>query len=83
VMGTEQIEAMIQTALPGAEVAVQDLTGASDHFQALVISEAFSGKTMIEQHQMVYEALGESMKEAIHALSLKTYTPEQWKSSGQ
>lgn len=82
-MGPDQIQTMIQRALPGAEVVVQDLTGTSDHFQALVISETFSGKTMVEQHQLVYQALGESMKEAIHALSLQTFTPEQWKSSGQ
>lgn len=75
----ENIQERIEAALPGAEVVVQDLTGTSDHFQALVISEAFQGKTMVEQHQMVYGALGDFMKEAIHALALKTFTPEQWK----
>ncbi len=75
----ESVQKRIQAAFPGADVAVQDLTGTQDHFQALVISEAFQGKTMVEQHQMVYAALGEFMKEAIHALALKTFTPEQWK----
>lgn len=75
----EEIEKRIAQAMPEAEVVVQDLTGTSDHFQALVISDAFDGKTMIQQHQMVYQALGDLMKEAIHALAIKTFTPEQWK----
>ena len=78
-MSPDKIQALIQQALPGSEVEVQDMTGTQDHFQALVISPSFSGKTMVEQHQMVYRALGENMKQAIHALSLQTYTPEQWK----
>ncbi len=75
----EEIQKRIEAALPGAEVAVQDLTGTRDHFQVLVVSESFVGKTMIQQHQMIYQALGDAMKEAIHALSVKTFTPEQWK----
>lgn len=78
-MHPEKIQQMIEAALPNSEVVVQDLTGTSDHFQALVISPAFEGKTMVEQHQLVYQALGDSMREAIHALALKTFTPEQWK----
>jgi stress-induced morphogen len=78
-MSPDQIQTLIQNALPGSEVEVQDVTGTQDHFQALVISPAFLGKNMVEQHQMVYRALGENMKQAIHALSLQTYTPEQWK----
>ncbi len=80
-MNPEQIEEKILQSLPGAEVAVQDMTGGRDHFQVLVISSQFAGKTMVEQHQMVYQALGDAMREAIHALALKTYTPEQWKKS--
>lgn len=78
-MSPDQIQELIQEALPGSEVVVQDMTGTQDHFQALVISPDFLGKSMVEQHQMVYRALGENMKQAIHALSLQTYTPEQWK----
>jgi stress-induced morphogen len=78
-MTPEQIQTMIEQAMPGSEVAVQDLTGTQDHFQVLVISDSFEGKNMVEQHQMVYRALGDSMKQAIHALALKTYTPRQWK----
>jgi stress-induced morphogen len=78
-MSPQEIQVLIQQALPGSEVEVQDMTGTQDHFQALVISPAFLGKSMVEQHQMVYRALGDNMKQAIHALSLQTYTPEQWK----
>ena len=78
-MQPNQIQQILEQALPESEVVVQDLTGTQDHFQALVISPAFEGKTMIQQHQMVYQALGDHMKEAIHALALKTFTPEQWK----
>lgn len=78
-MDPVRVQEMIEKALPGAEVVVSDLTGTGDHFQALVISELFEGKTMIAQHQMVYAALGDLMKEAIHALAIKTFTPQQWK----
>jgi len=80
-MTPEQIQTMIEKAMPGSEVAVQDMTGTQDHFQVLVISDQFAGKNMVEQHQMVYRALGDSMKEAIHALALKTFTPDQWKNN--
>ncbi len=80
-MAPEDIQEKILAGIPGAKVEVIDLTGTQDHFQALVISEQFQGKTMVEQHQMVYKALGESMREAIHALALKTYTPDQWKNT--
>ncbi len=78
-MNPEEIESILNQHFPNSEIAVQDLTGTRDHFQALIVSEAFASKTMIQQHQMVYQALGDLMKEAIHALALKTYTPEQWK----
>ncbi|MGF1538038.1 MAG: BolA family protein [Elainellaceae cyanobacterium] len=72
----EQVETMIKTGLPDAEVQVQDLTGGGDHYQVTVVSPAFAGKTLIQQHQMVYKAVNQAMStEAIHALSLKTSTP--------
>ncbi len=75
----DQVEAMLKAALPDAEVQVQDLTGTRDHYQVVVVSSAFAGKTIVKQHQMVYGALQEAMSsEAIHALSVKTYTPEAW-----
>lgn len=80
----EQVEATIRAKLPDAQVSVQDLTGGGDHLQATVISAAFEGKPRVKQHQMVYGALKEALaSEAIHALALKTYTPETWKVAGQ
>ncbi|MBF2086174.1 BolA family protein [Thermoleptolyngbya sp. C42_A2020_037] len=74
-----QVEAMIKEAMPDAQVQIQDLTGGGDHYQAIVVSSAFEGKSLIQQHQLVYRAVGPAMaSEAIHALSLKTYTPESW-----
>ncbi|WP_017305057.1 BolA family protein [Spirulina subsalsa] len=76
----EQVETMIKQQLPDAHVKVEDLTGGGDHLQATVVSAAFEGQTRVKQHQMVYGALKDAMaSEAIHALALKTYTPEAWK----
>ncbi|MBE9128881.1 MULTISPECIES: BolA family protein [unclassified Coleofasciculus] len=76
----EQVEAMIKAELPDAQVQVQDLTGGGDHLQAIVVSSQFEGKGLVKQHQLVYGALRQAMAtEAIHALALKTYTPEAWK----
>ncbi len=61
-----------------AHIEVTDLTGTKDHWEALIVSDAFAGKSRIQQHQMVYAALGEWMSGPIHALALKTYTPESW-----
>lgn len=78
-----QVEAMIKAELPDAQVQIQDLTGGGDHYQAIVISSQFEGKTLVQQHQIVYGALRQAMAtEAIHALALKTYTPETWAASG-
>lgn len=57
---------------------IQVLGDDGTHFEAVIVSEAFVGKTMIQQHQQVYAALGDRMRSEIHALSMKTYTPEQW-----
>jgi len=60
-----------------------DLTGGGDHFQVLVVSPAFEGKGLVDQHQMVYGVLREALgSERIHALALKTYTPDQWQRLG-
>ncbi len=61
-----------------SHLVIRDLTGTKDHWEALVVSAAFAGKTPIEQHQMVYAALGELMAGPVHALALKTYSPESW-----
>jgi stress-induced morphogen len=66
------IRTHILRALPGARVEVTDLTGTSDHFEALVVAREFAGKSRVEQHKMVYAALGTLMDGAIHALALTT-----------
>ena len=78
-----EIETALQKALTDPTVNVQDLTGGGDHFQLLVISSSFDGKKLVEQHQLVYAALEEAMgSERIHALALKTLTPEEWNRLG-
>jgi stress-induced morphogen len=75
----ETLEARIREGLGEvSHIAIRDLTGTKDHWEALIVSQAFSGKSRIEQHQMVYGALGELMAGPIHALALQTYTPESW-----
>jgi acid stress-induced BolA-like protein IbaG/YrbA len=78
----DQVEALIKAEIPDAQVQVEDLTGGGDHLQATVISSQFEGKTLVKQHQLVYKALQQAMAtEAIHALALKTYTPQAWKAT--
>ena len=55
-----------------------DVSGDGHHFEAVIVSQAFRGKTRVQQHQLVYRALGERMREEIHALSMQTLTPEDW-----
>lgn len=55
-----------------------EVIGDGQHFQAVIVSAAFLGKNRVQQHQLVYKALGERMREEIHALSMQTYTPEDW-----
>lgn len=75
----EALEARIREGLSDvSHIAVRDLTGTKDHWEALIVSSAFVGKSRIEQHQMVYAALGELMSGPIHALALHTHTPETW-----
>lgn len=59
-----------------------EVIGDGQHFQAVVVSGAFAGKSRVQRHQLVYAALGERMKEEIHALSMRTLTPEEWGTSG-
>ncbi|XFA73544.1 BolA/IbaG family iron-sulfur metabolism protein [Thermosynechococcaceae cyanobacterium Okahandja] len=75
----EQLTQLIRTTLPDAIVHVQDLTGGGDHYEAVVVSAAFEGKRLVQQHQLVYRGLnGVMATNELHALSLKTYTPDQW-----
>jgi acid stress-induced BolA-like protein IbaG/YrbA len=55
-----------------------NVVGDGQHFEAVIVSNEFAGKRLVQQHQIVYKALGDRMKSEIHALSMKTYTPEQW-----
>lgn len=76
----KDLERRIAEALPGASVEVVDTTGTGDHFLATVVCEAFTGKSLVERHQMVYAPLRADLDSgALHALALKTFTPEQWK----
>ncbi len=73
-----KVKELILKGLPKAQVEVADTTGTKDHFSAVVISDDFIGKTMIQQHQEVYKTLGNYLTNEIHALQLKTMTKEQW-----
>lgn len=82
-IGIDEIKSTLEKSLPGSTVEVMDLTGGGDHFQVLVISQSFEGKGLLDQHQLVYGALREALgSERIHALALKTYTPDQWERLG-
>ena len=59
-----------------------EVIGDGQHFQALIVSEQFAGKSRVQRHQLVYAALGERMREEIHALSMRTLTPGEWKAGG-
>lgn len=74
----ERLKDEIEKAVPGASVTINDLVGDGDHLQAIVVSDAFNGKSLLEQHRMIFDPLKETLKADLHALTLKTYTPEQW-----
>jgi stress-induced morphogen len=73
----EHIKERIEAAIPGARAEVEDYTGGGDHFRATVTAAAFAGRSRIEQHRLVYEVFEDEIGGAIHALSLKTQTPER------
>ena len=72
-----ELKERIEAALPGADVAVEDLTGGGDHFRAEVVSEKFDGLSRIQQHKLVYDVFGSEVGGPIHALSIKTSTPDE------
>lgn len=73
----DQVEAMIKAGLPDAQVTASSPDG--EHFEVTVVSSEFAGKRRVQQHQLVYGAVKQAMAtEAIHALSLNTFTPEEW-----
>src|SRR5215467_13750534 len=75
-MDAATIERLIKESLPDAQVSIEDLRGDGDHYAAHVVSNAFRGKTRLQQHQMVYQALRGRMGNELHALALQTGAPE-------
>lgn len=83
-MTPDQLKARLETLAPGTQVQVVDLTGTMDHYQAILVSPAFVGKMMIEQHRQVMKLVqAEIDSNEVHALTLKTYTPEQYQRLSQ
>lgn len=74
-VSTQDIKGWIEQGLQGSRV---EIDGDGQHFSAVIVYPGFAEKSMIKQHQMVYAALGDKMKAEIHALSMRTLTPEQW-----
>jgi stress-induced morphogen len=74
-MSVAELETAIRELLPDAEVRIEDLAGDGDHYRATIVSEQFRGKTRLQQHQLVYKALGERMGGQLHALALSTSAP--------
>jgi stress-induced morphogen len=75
-MKSGDIERLIKEGIPGATVTIRDLAGDGDHYAAEVVAESFRGKSRVQQHQMVYEALKGKMGGALHALALQTSAPD-------
>jgi stress-induced morphogen len=72
------VEDIIKSGLPDAQVFVEDMTGTRDHLAITVVSDAFKGKLLIEQHQVLMDLLKEELKSRIHAVKLQTYTQEKY-----
>ena len=72
----QELKERIEEGIPGAAVEVEDLTGGGDHFRAEIVSDRFAGLSRIDQHKLVYDVFGEEVGGPIHALSIKTSTPE-------
>ena len=74
-MSAGEIERLIRAGLPDAQVRIEDLAGDGNHYRAVVVSEQFRGKSRVQQHQIVYRALGGRMGDELHALALSTSAP--------
>jgi stress-induced morphogen len=75
-MNPAEIEKLIKEGIPGAQVTIEDLQGDGDHYAAVVVAAAFKGKTRVQQHKMVYDALKGRMGNELHALALQTSVPD-------
>lgn len=83
-MTPNQLKQRLETLAPQTQVEVVDLTGTQDHYQAIIVSPAFEGKMMIEQHRMVFGLVQSEVDSGeVHALTLKTFTPEQFNKYNQ
>lgn len=78
-MDPDEIRRIIEAGISTEHVEV---TGDGAHFEAVIVSDEFEGKNLVQRHQIVYRTLGDRMKGDIHALSMKTFTPNQWTKSG-
>ena len=76
-MDPGEIKTLIKASIPDAQVTIEDLRGDGDHYAAYVVSEAFKGKSRVQQHQMVYQALQGRMGTELHALALQTSAPPE------
>ena len=80
-----QLESWIKTAivatLPSAHVEVEDYTGGGDHFQVLIVASEFEGLSTLKRHRLIYDAVGDAMRERIHAFTMKTLTPAEWEAA--
>ena len=81
-MDTDEVERRIEAGIPDADASVTlprvpDEDHEDAHFAAVIVSPSFEGKSLVEQHQMVYDALGDAITDDIHALEMKTYTPDE------
>jgi stress-induced morphogen len=77
-----EIERLVVSAMPGARARARDLTGTLDHYELLVVSAEFGAKSLVERHRLVYAALAEPLRGPLHALTLKTLTPEEANQQG-
>lgn len=77
-MTVEELGQLIQVQVQGAEVFARDLTGEGNHFEAVIVSESFIGRGRLERQRLVMGALAKQLEGPLHALTIKTYTPEEW-----
>ena len=87
-MSTDEVEAAIEAGIPDSDATVTtprapDPDHEDAHFAAVVVSPAFEGKSLVQQHELVYDAVGDAMTREVHALEIKTYTPEEYEERGE
>lgn len=78
-----ELKQILEKGLKDAKVSVEDLVGDGDHLQATIISPDFAGKSLLQQHKLVYQVLGDLLKSELHALKLQTFSPQQWERRNQ